>query len=159
MIIIGLGSNIGQKEENIHRSIELITQAGVEVVNLSSLYASEPWGILRQASFVNAIAEVHFEGTAIELLDILLETEIDMGRKRIFKWGPRLIDLDIIEFRAQRIHTDRLQIPHPYYRERNFVLIPLEELYPEFIPSFPEEKKAVKELITEEMRRGIAKIG
>lgn len=135
MIFIGLGSNEGEPANNILQSLAILAEKGVSVVRCSSLYRTEPWGIREQNAFVNAVAEVGFPGSASELLTILLSVEQEMGRVRRFKWGPRLIDLDILEFNGEVIDQDRLKVPHPFYPERDFVLVPLAELEPEWQPT------------------------
>jgi 2-amino-4-hydroxy-6-hydroxymethyldihydropteridine diphosphokinase len=130
MIFIGLGSNIGDKKANIFKALTLLAQKNIEIVRVSNMYETAPWGVLAQDDFVNAVAEVAFEGDAEALLTLLLQTEMEMGRVRIEKWGPRLIDIDIIDFHRQVIQNDFIHLPHPFYKERDFVLIPLRELEP-----------------------------
>ncbi len=135
MIFLGLGSNIGDKRYNIDQALGLLAKQGVLTLRCSSYYLTSPWGITDQDEFINIVCEVKFEGNAQDLLKICLDTEIEMGRERLLKWGPRLIDIDILEFRRQQIHTPNLKIPHPYYMERDFVLVPLSEMEPDWIPT------------------------
>ncbi len=135
MIFIGLGSNEGNPAKNLRQALVLFPQYGIELIRCSAFYRTEPWGITEQNVFVNAVAEVSYKEEAISLLDALLNIEQEMGRIRHFKWGPRLIDLDILEFNRQEINTERLQVPHPYYPERDFVLVPMAELEPNWIPT------------------------
>lgn len=130
MIFIGLGSNMGDKKANIQEALRLLSLKNVQILRVSSMYETAPWGVLEQDDFVNAVAEVDFKGNAEELLHILLETEIEMGRVRETKWGPRLIDIDIIDFHRQVIENEFIRIPHPFYKERDFVMMPLKELEP-----------------------------
>lgn len=130
MIFIGLGSNIGDKKANIETALQLLAAKKVAILRVAAMYENAAWGVLNQDDFVNTVAEVAFEGSAEELLRILLETEIEMGRVRIQKWGPRLIDIDIIDFHRQVIENKFITIPHPYYTQRDFVMIPLKELEP-----------------------------
>lgn len=112
--------------------------AGVEVIEESSYYETAPWGITEQPYFINSVAEVYYEGSPEELLQILQSVEKMMGRgeeQSREKWGPRIIDLDIIEFNGQVIESDSLSLPHPLYQKRLFVLIPLAELYPDYSPT------------------------
>ncbi len=132
MIFIGLGSNIGDKKANIETALQLLATKKITILRVASMYENAAWGVLNQDDFVNTVAEVAFEGSAEELLHILLETEIEMGRVRIQKWGPRLIDIDIIDFHRQVIENEFITIPHPYYTQRDFVMIPLHELEPKW---------------------------
>lgn len=135
MIFIGLGSNMGNKEKNIHEALVRLQTYNVKILKTSSLIVTAPWGNLNQEDFVNAVAEVAFDGTPLQLLDACLEVEKQMGRIREEKWGPRIIDLDIIEFHRFQIQSERLILPHPFYTQRAFVLEPLRELYPDWQPT------------------------
>jgi len=135
MIFLGLGSNVGDKTTNIDHALSLLSKQGIQIIRCSSYYLTPPWGITDQDEFINIVCEVKYEGNALDLLTICLGTEINMGRERILKWGPRLIDIDILEFHRQQINTPDLKVPHPYYMERDFVLVPLAELEPEWIPT------------------------
>lgn len=132
-IFIGLGSNIGDKEENIQRALELITREGIKLVQASQLIETKAYGYENQANFVNAVAEIDFKGSPQELLKILLEIEIEMKRKRVIHWGPRIIDLDILLWGQRVIKEENLIIPHLDMENRNFVLEPLAEIAPEMI--------------------------
>ena len=116
-------------------ALDLLKLYQVHILRVSSYYISEPWGVRSQDDFINAVAEVSFDGTASELLSIVLEVEKHMGRIRRVKWGPRLIDIDILEFKREIHKVPDLSIPHPFYPMRNFVLIPFAELEPDWIPT------------------------
>ncbi|MCU0954799.1 MAG: 2-amino-4-hydroxy-6-hydroxymethyldihydropteridine diphosphokinase [Hyphomicrobium sp.] len=129
--LIGIGSNVGDKAENIARAVSLLTADGaVRLVKASGLYRSPPWGILDQDWFVNAAAAVATDVTAHELLRRCLAVEDEMGRVRRQKWGPRLVDVDVLTYRAQTIDTPDLKVPHPFIEQRPFVLVPLLEIAP-----------------------------
>jgi len=147
MIFLGVGTNLGDKKRNILRAYELLEEKGVKILRKSSLYRSEAWGIRDQDSFLNSVIEVAFEEEAAKLLDICLVVEEEMGRKRIIKWGPRLIDLDIISFHKEKHHTKRLILPHPFYTQRAFVLTPLAELEEDWKDE--ESGKSIQELLAE----------
>ncbi len=132
MIYIGLGSNMGDKSENLQTAISKLAEKGVNILRKSTFYETAPWGNTEQDSFVNAVIEVAFEGDANLLLNVCLQIELQMGRERKEKWGPRNIDIDIIDFHRQTIDLPHLQLPHLYYKERDFVMIPLRELVPEW---------------------------
>jgi 2-amino-4-hydroxy-6-hydroxymethyldihydropteridine diphosphokinase len=129
---IGLGSNIGDKAENIDRAIALLTEDGaVRVVNASRKYRSAPWGVADQDWFVNACISVATNVSARELLHRCQDVENAMGRVRKQKWGPRLIDVDVLTYRDETIAEPDLIVPHPFIAERAFVLLPLKEVAPD----------------------------
>ena len=144
MILLGLGSNIGKRSETLQAALADMQTYGIQVDQISSFYETPAWGITRQNAFVNAVCRVSFEGNPEDLLDACQAIEKSHGRKRIIKWGPRTLDIDILEFKGLEIKTDRLTLPHPYYMERVFVILPLLELFPDFIPT--GQKKTVQEL-------------
>jgi 2-amino-4-hydroxy-6-hydroxymethyldihydropteridine diphosphokinase len=129
--LIGMGSNVGDKAGNIARATALLCMDGaVRLVKQSRLYRSAPWGILEQDWFVNAAAAVATELSAHELLQRCLAVEDEMGRVRQQKWGPRLVDVDVLTYRNQTIDTPDLKVPHPFIEQRSFVLVPLLDLAP-----------------------------
>ena len=129
---LGLGSNIGDKAANIDSAIAALTKDGaVRLVQASQKYRSKPWGVTDQDWFVNACISVATRLTARELLSRCQRAENDMGRVRQQKWGPRLIDIDILTYRDQNIREPDLVVPHPLIKERAFVLIPLKDVAPE----------------------------
>jgi len=147
MAYIGIGSNIGSPLKNCQRSIILIEEhARIKVIARSSFYETEPIGPTDQNWFVNAVVEISTEMEAIPLLDALLAIEIEMGRIRNVKWGPRKIDLDILLYGKSVIKNDRLVIPHPEMIKRLFVLTPLAELAPDLI--HPTENKTIQEILS-----------
>ena len=124
--LIGFGSNVGDKAANVARAIELLGADGaVRVVAQSRLYRSAPWGILDQDWFVNGAVSVATSVTPHELLRRCLAVEDEVGRVRSVKWGPRLVDVDVLSYRGQTIDTVALKVPHPYIEQRSFVLAPL----------------------------------
>jgi 2-amino-4-hydroxy-6-hydroxymethyldihydropteridine diphosphokinase len=124
--LIGIGSNVGDKAGNIARAVELLCADGaVRLVAMSRLYRSAPWGIMEQDWFVNSAAGVATEVTPHELLRRCLAVEDAMGRVRSVKWGPRLVDVDVLTYRAQTIDMLDLKVPHPFIEQRSFVLVPL----------------------------------
>jgi 2-amino-4-hydroxy-6-hydroxymethyldihydropteridine diphosphokinase len=124
---VGLGANLGEREESILRSAELIGAR-----RLSSIRETEPWGMTDQPAFLNAVAELEWPRSARELLEVLLGVERDLGRVRDgSRWGPREIDLDLLVFGSETIDEPGLTVPHPELARRAFVLEPLAELAPE----------------------------
>jgi 2-amino-4-hydroxy-6-hydroxymethyldihydropteridine diphosphokinase len=135
MIFLGFGSNMGDREAHMARALGELALAGLGIKRCATLIETPAWGIEDQAAFLNTVVEVDFGGTARELLHTVLEVERKMGRIREQKWGPRLIDIDIVEFNRQIIDEPGLQVPHPWYTERAFVLEPLAELEPYWVPT------------------------
>jgi len=127
---IGLGANLGDRRANILAATDLLRQTpGVASVSLSSLYETEPvGGPPGQDAYLNAAARVETDLDASTLLAVLLDIEARLGRQRSERWGPRTIDLDLLLFGDEVIHTPGLTVPHPHMHERRFVLEPLAEI-------------------------------
>jgi 2-amino-4-hydroxy-6-hydroxymethyldihydropteridine diphosphokinase len=124
--LIGIGSNVGDKAANIARAIDLLCSDGaVRLVAASRLYRSAPWGILDQDWFVNGAAAVATDVGPHDLLRRCLWVEDEMGRVRSVKWGPRLVDVDVLTYRGETIDSPDLKVPHPFIEQRSFVLVPL----------------------------------
>jgi 2-amino-4-hydroxy-6-hydroxymethyldihydropteridine diphosphokinase len=146
--LIGIGSNIGLAAENCEKAIALINKSeSVNVTAQSSLYESEPVGKVDQAWFVNAAIEVHTTLAPEELLQLLLNIEQDFGRTRKEKWGPRIIDLDILDYEGIIMDSKILTLPHPEMAQRRFVLEPLSEIAGETVHAL--EKKIISDLLKE----------
>lgn len=146
IVFIGLGSNIGNRDLNIEMALEKLQKKGVKILCYSSFYATKPYGYTDQPEFLNGVAEITTDLTPRCLLNLLLDIESELGRKRRIKWGPRIIDLDILFYDDLVIDEKGLTIPHPDLHNRRFVLEPLNEIDPEFI--HPVLGKTVKELYT-----------
>lgn len=128
---IGLGSNVGDKRANIARAVEMLTADGsVRLVSRSRDYRSAPWGVLEQDWFVNAVITVATDLSARQLLQRCQRVENEMGRVRLQKWGPRLIDVDVLTYKDQVIDEPDLKVPHPLIAARGFVVVPLKEIAP-----------------------------
>jgi 2-amino-4-hydroxy-6-hydroxymethyldihydropteridine diphosphokinase len=110
---------------------------GTRLVRASSFLSTEPWGVPDQPGFLNAVAEIRTELEPLGLLQALKQLESTQGRVPSYRWGPRLIDLDIILFGERVVDLPGLRIPHPHYRERDFVMIPLREIAPEIADPAP----------------------
>jgi 2-amino-4-hydroxy-6-hydroxymethyldihydropteridine diphosphokinase len=124
---VGLGANLGDREVSIRRAAEMLPAR-----RLSAVRETEPWGVTDQPPFLNAAAEVEWDGAARDLLDRLLAVERELGRVRDgSRWGPRLIDLDLLVFGSEAIDEPGLTVPHPELARRRFVLEPLAELSPD----------------------------
>ncbi len=129
---VGLGSNLAEPRKQVESALNMLS--GLPRTTLlaqSRLYATEPWGQLDQPGFVNAVAVLDTQLSARGLLDALLDIERRAGRERnAERWGPRILDLDILLFGDARIDEPALHVPHPRLHERAFVLVPLAELAP-----------------------------
>lgn len=130
---IGLGSNMGPREENLSLGLEKIESRGIKVTLKSSLYETPAWGLEDQADFLNQAAQLESYEEPQDLLRILASIEDEIGRVRAEKWGPRPIDLDMLFAGDEVIYTDSLKVPHPYIEERTFVLEPMNEIAPFFV--------------------------
>ena len=126
---IALGSNIGDPATNVRQAIEHIARLGILSAR-SSLYATKPWGVTDQPDFCNAVVQISLDPavTAQLLLAQLQDIEQLMGRTATYRWGPRLIDLDLLTYGDQVINEPNLKVPHPMINERAFVLVPLAEI-------------------------------
>lgn len=127
---IGIGSNLGDRAANCRRAAAGIQDSRLLVTKISRLYLTEPVGVTGQPWFANQVAEVRTTLTPRELLERLLSVEHKMGRVRNERWGPRVIDLDLLLYGDQVICEPDLVVPHPRLMERAFVLIPLAEIAP-----------------------------
>jgi len=145
--IIAIGANIGDREKNIIDAINYIIEEGIDVVKVSSIIETEPYGYLDQPKFLNLVIEVKTDKTPQELLSTLLEIERKLKRERKIRFGPRTIDLDIIFYDDLIVEEENLTIPHKDMQNRYFVLKPLSEIEPDYI--HPVLKKSVKELLKE----------
>jgi 2-amino-4-hydroxy-6-hydroxymethyldihydropteridine diphosphokinase len=150
IVYIGLGSNVGDRHRNCLAAIELLRQNGLLVARQSSMHETEPWGVTDQPEFVNMTVETETDLAPIKLLEVLKKIEKDMGRQDTMKWGPRIIDLDILLYDDIIMKTDSLTIPHSLMHERAFVLRPLSEIAGNFI--HPVLKKSITDLLKEVIR-------
>jgi len=131
-VYIGLGSNLDDPQSQLKKAIiGLEMVPSTSVVKTSSFYRSKPVGPQDQPDYVNAVVELGTELSAPVLLDYLQAIENEQGRERKVKWGARTLDLDILLFGDEVINDDRLQIPHVEMQNRGFVLLPLNEIFPD----------------------------
>ena len=127
-IYLGLGSNLGDRLANLGRAVRELEERGVRGLRSSRVYETDPVGGPPQPEFLNAVLEAGTELEPRELLKVCLEIEAEMGRVRGERWGPRLIDLDLLTYGGIEIDEPDLTVPHPRMHERAFVLVPLLEL-------------------------------
>ena len=126
-----MGSNIGDSKANIKDAISAISKIkDIEICKTSKLYLTKAWGKVDQQDFVNAVIEIKTRLSAKNLLHEFQQIEIKLGREKIEKWGPRIIDIDILLYADVVVNQPQLIIPHPYLTQRSFVLAPLYELNP-----------------------------
>ncbi|NTW58685.1 MAG: 2-amino-4-hydroxy-6-hydroxymethyldihydropteridine diphosphokinase [Nitrospirae bacterium] len=143
---IGIGSNVGDREANCRKAIELLAKAG-RIVRISSLYRTEPVGYHEQDDFINAVAAVETDCAPDDLLRECHAIEDRLGRKRGLRWGPRTADLDILLYGSQVVNQPGLAIPHPRMSMRKFVLIPLVEIAPDAVN--PQLNRTAAQLLDE----------
>lgn len=138
------GSNLDDRQAHLGEAVRLIELYIGPVVRSSSVYLTRAWGITNQPDFLNQALEVHTNLAPETVLEAIGRIERRMGRQQTRKWGPRLIDIDILFYEDQIIGRPGLTIPHPHLHERNFVLAPLAEIAPDFV--HPKLRKTISEL-------------
>jgi 2-amino-4-hydroxy-6-hydroxymethyldihydropteridine diphosphokinase len=126
---IGIGANLGDAAATVRFAVERLAELG-RVCSASSLYRSRAWGVTDQPDFINAAATLETELAPYALLAELKRLEAEIGRVPTFRWGPRSIDLDILDYDGVRLDAPELTIPHAGLRERAFALVPLAEIAP-----------------------------
>jgi 2-amino-4-hydroxy-6-hydroxymethyldihydropteridine diphosphokinase len=146
---ISIGSNLGERVKNCEGAVKRISgNPAVKLIKKSSFYESSPWGRTDQPPFINGALEVETSLKPRELLEFLKALEVELGRRPPEtpeeRWGPRVIDMDIVFYGDQVIEEEGLTIPHPHAHERGFVMVPLGEIAPDLI--HPVLKKKVSEL-------------
>jgi 2-amino-4-hydroxy-6-hydroxymethyldihydropteridine diphosphokinase len=131
---LGLGSNLGDRESNIRSALEALEKRGsARVVKVSAFRETAPVGYVDQPDFLNAVAKVETDLCPEDLLRAVLDVEQELGRVRTIRWGPRVIDIDILLYDELSVSIAGLTIPHPEMMRRAFVLEPLAEIEPELV--------------------------
>ena len=125
---LGLGSNLGRRSRNLSAARRRLREKGARILRQSRIIETAPWGVTDQAQFLNQVIEVEWAGSARQLLKIAKEVEFEGGRAPTRRWGPRVIDVDILLFGNERLEERGLVIPHPRIAERAFVKRSLREL-------------------------------
>lgn len=141
---LGLGSNIGDRQANLIKAVELLAKL-IELTKASSIYETDPWGYEDQRQFLNCVCVGETSLTPQALMAALKETERLMGRQPTFQNGPRLIDIDLLFYGNMVIREPGLEIPHPRMAGRAFVLVPLAEIDDKFV--HPALKLTVEDLL------------
>ncbi len=143
---LGLGSNIEPRVDYIKQAVNEIARIPqTRITGASSLYSTAPWGMTDQGEFINQVLQVKTSLPALGFLHHLQDIEIKMGRQHVEKWGPRIIDLDLLLYGDEVIDADELKVPHPYMRQRLFVLVPLAEIDAELV--FPDDGTKIREVL------------
>ena len=127
-VYLGLGSNLGVRAQNLSAARRRLRQKGVRILRQSRVIETEPWGDIHQPRFLNQVVEAQWHGTPRELLTVAKEVEHEGGRKPTWRWGPRVIDVDILLFGRRHVNQRDLVIPHPRIAERPFIHESLDEL-------------------------------
>lgn len=142
---VALGSNLGERRQQLEAAIAAMREAGVKVVEVSTFIETVPYGVTEQPPFLNGVCAVETSLPPQALLKLLLSIEQRLGRVRELHWGPRVIDLDLLLYEDQIIEEPNLVVPHPDMENRSFVLQPLVEIAPEVM--HPKLKKTMRELL------------
>lgn len=154
-VYLGLGTNIGQRRHNLQQAMAALA-AAVTVTAVSAVYETAPWGVTEQPAFLNLCLSGWTHLEARELLQFVKQCEKQVGRQKTYKWGPRLIDIDILLLDDLVIQTEELTIPHPFLAERPFVLIPLADIAPDV--RHPLLKQTMGELATAVAGSGVSRL-
>lgn len=141
-VYLGLGSNLGNRQENLDLACQRISESIGSIVAQSSIYETAAWGLTEQDDFLNQVICVATDYEALDLLAMILAVEQSMGRIREVKWGARIIDIDILYYNDAIIKQDNLTVPHPFIKDRRFVLAPLADVAPDFVHPILQQTNA-----------------
>ncbi|MBN1294048.1 MAG: 2-amino-4-hydroxy-6-hydroxymethyldihydropteridine diphosphokinase [Candidatus Latescibacteria bacterium] len=156
-VYLGLGSNLGEKFQNLQNAVNLIAQTDlVQVITISPVYKTKPVGKVEQPDFFNAVIKIVTTIPVFELLRACLSIEKQLGRKREIRWEQRIIDIDLLLYNTDIIRTEELTVPHPRMHERAFVLKPLADIAPDVI--HPILKKSIIDMLCDVSTDGIKKM-
>lgn len=156
---LGLGSNLGEREHNLERAVSLLERVAAPVV-VSSVYETRPWGYVDQPDFLNLACRVETALSPEELLRAAQAVEVLIGREPTFRYGPRIIDVDILLYGDRIIDTDGLRVPHPSLFERAFALAPLAEIAPGLVhPELGTSIQILLDRLPRAERDGVSLVG
>lgn len=146
--VIGIGSNLGDRKEYLRQSTDLLSDHAIGKIQKSSIYETEALGGISKGSFLNAVIRCEINQDPLELLENLKKIEIFLGRDvKAKRWSDRIIDLDIIASRNLILENEQITVPHKEYQNRLFVLLPMAEIYPEWVD--PRSGKPIQKIIDE----------
>jgi len=128
LVYLGLGTNLGSRSRNLSAARRRLREKGLRILRQSRVMETAPWGVTDQPRFLNQVVEADWSGTPRALLRVAKQVEREGGRRPTSRWGPRIIDVDILLFDEERIRSRDLVVPHPRIGEREFVLESLAEL-------------------------------
>jgi len=143
-IYLGTGTNIGDRDANLAKANKLVGNQVGTIIMASSVYSTKAWGNRNQDDFYNQVLKIETELSPTILIKKVLDIEKEMGRFRNEKWGPRLIDIDVLFYESEIIDSENLTVPHPHIAKRNFVLVPMREIAADFI--HPVYQQTIEEL-------------
>ena len=146
---IGIGANLGNAVRTVQIALEELKRFGI-LVRSSSLYSTKPWGVKNQPDFVNAAALLETSLTPHALLRELKKLEAELGREQTYRWGPRVVDFDILAYDGCTIEDSDLIVPHPRLHERAFALVPLAEIDPSY--------ESARDALSEEARATVSRL-
>jgi 2-amino-4-hydroxy-6-hydroxymethyldihydropteridine diphosphokinase len=153
--LIGMGGNLGDVAATFRAALTRLEAGGCRIVARSSLWRTPPWGVADQPAFLNACIRVETDLSPRALLDLCLATETALGRVRTEKWGPRTLDLDLLDVDGRTVDAPGLTLPHPWIGERAFVLVPLAEIAADRVVA----GRSVGEMAAASDRAGLERVG
>ncbi len=154
-VFLALGTNLGNRSKNLAEARRRLSQK-ITILRTSHIYETPPWGVTDQPAFYNQVIETQTGMEPLELLQWVKQIECEMGRVPSVRFGPRLIDIDLLVYDNLVLTSEKLTLPHPRMFERSFVLVPFSELAPYFIP--PTSTRSIQELCATIDSQGIIRL-